>query len=441
MTFLARAVLRLEPLLLGVVVSAFWFDDPSRVNYLPLLIPPMLARLILYRRIWVNVTISLPLYLFVALCAVNTWVALQNPASPPFSWGWYVVGRPMMGVALALSIASMVYERGRIQEVLLAVLVLAVLVGALGLTGAQYTSTKSKQLLFLIDHIPQVYNFPGAPGGFNVNEIGGAMAFFAPLAAGVMFYSLRDARAARVRLGASVVGFALLALALFLGQSRLAIIGVVFAVGLLAIILLQNRRWRRIALALIAVFCVVELVIVSGIFAPPTLQPEIAERDETSFSQRLVIWGAAVNIIRDYPLTGVGLNQFRSQRVRENYPVPDFAMRVVPHAHDELLQVGADTGIPGMILFVIWHAGLVVMIWRTWRDGDPLVQVVGLSAGAGLLAHAIFGLADAITLFDRFTWAYWLMVGLVCSAYVLSRRGQTPTPDGVNPAKESTLNA
>ncbi|MFN8448193.1 MAG: O-antigen ligase family protein [Anaerolineae bacterium] len=142
----------------------------------------------------------------------------------------------------------------------------------------------------------------------------------------------------------------------------------VFAVGLLAIISFQNQRWRRIALALIAVFCVVELVIVSGIFAPPTLQPEIAERDETSFSQRLVIWGAAVNIIRDYPLTGVGLNQFRSQRVRENYPVPDFAMRVVPHAHDELLQVGADTGIPGMILFVIWHAGLVVMIWR--GDGD-----------------------------------------------------------------------
>ncbi|MFN8448194.1 MAG: hypothetical protein U0521_06300 [Anaerolineae bacterium] len=220
MTFLARAVLRLEPLLLGVVVSAFWFDDPSRVNYLPLLIPPMLARLILYRRIWVNVTISLPLYLFVALCAVNTWVALQNPASPPFSWGWYVVGRPMMGVALALSVASMVYERGRIQEVLLAVLVLAVLVGALGLTGAQYTSTKSKQLLFLIDHIPQVYNVPGAPGGFNVNEIGGAMAFFAPLAAGVMFaaYAL-NARAARVRLGASVVGFTLLALALFLGRA------------------------------------------------------------------------------------------------------------------------------------------------------------------------------------------------------------------------------
>ncbi|MFN8448192.1 MAG: hypothetical protein U0521_06290 [Anaerolineae bacterium] len=65
----------------------------------------------------------------------------------------------------------------------------------------------------------------------------------------------------------------------------------------------------------------------------------------------------------------------------------------------------------------------------------------GLEESAGLLAHAIFGLADAITLFDRFTWAYWLMVGLVCSAYVLSRRGQTPTPDGVNPAKESTLNA
>lgn len=426
----ATIALRVEPILLGVVGGAFWFDNPARVNFLPLLLIPLIARVILYRRLWVNVALNPLLYLFVIVCIVNTAVAMQNPATPPYSWGWYVVGRPIMGVVLALSLASMISEHGRIQDALLAALGLAALVGFLGLTAAQYVPEKSAQLQFLIQYIPQVRGFPGAEGGFNVNEIGGAMAFFAPLAAGIVFYDLRVPRAARLRLGVASAAFAMLALALVLGQSRLAIIGLVAALGLLAALVIRNRRWRLITFALLLVFCVVEVGIVLGVFATGAA-PEVTTRDEASFTQRPVIWGAALDIIRDYPLTGVGLNQFRSRQVRAAYPVPDFSMSVVPHAHNELLQVGADTGIPGMILFVGWHIVLGVIVWRAWRDGDPLVRVVALSAGAGLLAHTIFGTADAITLFDRFTWAYWLLVGLAGGAYALSRQGKpasTNTP-------------
>ncbi|MCC6801573.1 MAG: O-antigen ligase family protein [Anaerolineae bacterium] len=415
----------MEPLILGVVAGAFWFDNPARVNFLPLLLIPLIARVILYRRLWVNIALNPLLYLFVIVCIVNTAVAMQDPAAPPYSWGWYVVGRPIMGVVLALSLASLISEHGRIQGALLAALGLAALVGFLGLTAAQYVPEKSSQLQFLIQSIPQVRGFPGAEGGFNVNEVGGAMAFFAPLAAGIVFYDLRAPRAAPLRLSIASAAFVMLVLALVLGQSRLAIIGVVCALGLLAALVIRNWRWRLITFALLLVFCVVEVGIVLGVFASSSPQSELTERDEASFVQRPVIWGAALAIIRDYPLTGVGINQFRARQVREDYPVPDFAMNVVPHAHNELLQVGADTGIPGMILFVGWHIVLGVIIWRAWRDGDPLVRVVALSAGAGLLAHTVFGAADAITLFDRFTWAYWLLVGLAGGAYALSRQGKT----------------
>lgn len=443
MKILASIILHVEPLVLGVIVGAFWFDSPARVDFLPLLLLPMLARLILYRRIWVNVALNPLLCLFIVVCAANTAVALNDPASPPYSWGWYVIGRPIMGIALALSVATIIYEKGRVQNVLLVVLGVAALVGLLGLTSAQYTPAKSEQLDFLIRHIPRLYGFPGAEGGFNVNEIGGAMTFFAPLAAGIIFYDLRYPRAASLRLGAAIAGFILLALALFLGQSRLAIIGVVCALALVAALVIQNWRWRLIAFAVLLLFSVVEVGIVTGIFEPSSASSasaELSERDEASFAQRPVIWGAALAIIRDYPLTGVGLNQFRTKTVREAYPIPDFAMNVVPHAHNELLQVGADTGIPGMILFIGWHIVLGVVIWRTWRDGEPLVRVVALSAGAGLLAHTIFGIADAITLFDRFTWAYWLLVGLACGAYALTRK---PAAAPANPqtAEQLTVNA
>jgi len=435
MRFLAQAILRVEPLLLAIVVAAFWFPDAVRVNSLMLLLIPLAARLILYRRLSVNTPLNIFLFGFLGLSVLNTYIALADPAAPPYSWGWYTVGRPVMGVALALCLLNRAYERRSLDNLVLITLLVAVLVGILGLGSAQYTS-KSTQLQFLIRYIPEVRGFPGAEGGFNVNEIGGAMAFFAPFAAGIMFYDWRERRT-RVRRGVATLAFVLLALALFLGQSRLAIGGVVVALGILIFLLIPAGRWRYTALAALLAFIVVEGLIVARVFEPPETQQAMSDRDEDSFTTRLELWGAGLNIVRDLPLTGVGQNQYRSREVRVKYPVPGFGTRVVPHAHNELLQVGTDLGIPGMILFVAWNAALGVMVWQTWRKGDPFVKAVGVSAGAGLLAHAIFGVADAITLYDRFVFAYWLLVGLVGGAYVLAVKAPSAVENAAPPETEA----
>lgn len=420
----ARLTLWLEPFLLMVIVAAFWFPEPSRVNFLLLFIPPMLGRFILYRRFWENTPLNVLLLGFLALCAVNTYIALANPIAPPYSWGWYMMGRPLMGVLLTLSLVSRVYEENGLDRLLLIIMLVAVLVGALGLTSAQYTN-KSNQLQFLIDRLPRWNTFPGAEGGFNVNEIGGAMAYFAPLAAGVAIYSWRQRNATRLvrALGISAsIAFVFLALALFLGQSRLAIIGTVIALVGLSFLLIPVGRWRVLALGGLILFSVIAGLVVARVFEPPGMAEAMIARDENSNEVRLEIWGSALHIIRDYPLTGAGLNMFRYQRVRDQYPAPGYAASVLPHAHNELLQVGSDTGIPGMLLFLAWHGVLVIMVWQTWRKGTPFLRMVSVSAAAGLLAHAVFGLADAITLFDRFIFGYWLLVALVTAAYLQTKR-------------------
>jgi O-antigen ligase len=343
-----------------------------------------------------------------------------------------------MGVALTLSLINRAYERGRIDDMVLAAVWVAMLVGVLGLGSAQYTD-KSSQLQFLIRFVPEVRGFPGAERGFNVNEIGGAMAYFAPFTAGVAIHDWRT-RKARFRQAAATVAFILLALGLFLGQSRLAIVGVVGALGLLTFLLIPVGRWRYIALAGLVAFSVIEVLIIANIFEPPAAAVEMNERDEDSFNIRLEIWTAGLNIVRDFPLTGVGQNMYRAAQVRDVYPVPGYGDRVVPHAHNELLQVGTDLGIPGMILFVAWNGMLGVMIWRTWRKGSLFLKAVAVSAGAGLLTHVVFGAADAITLYDRFTFAYWLLVGLAGGAYILALREQESAPQGVEvAAPELTL--
>ncbi len=423
MKLFARAILNVEPLLLAIVVASFWFPDSYRVNALLFLIPPALARLILYRRLWVNTPLNLFFYAFLLLCILNTAIAQSHPGFVPYSWGWYELGRPIMGVTLALSIISIVYERQRIDGALLVVLLVSLLVGVLGLVSAQYIG-KSDQLQFLIDMVPKYTNFPGAVGGFNVNEIGGAMAFFAPFTAGIAIFAWRK-RDAPLLLILSTVAFAILALALALGQSRFALIGVLLTIGVLIFLLIPTRRWRYAILAVWLVICLLEVGIVTQVFVPQSSSSaasEAAIRDESSLAQRPVIWGAALGIIRDYPLTGAGLNEFRSRLIRAKYPVPDFAMSVVPHAHNELLQVGTDAGIPGIILYIGWHIALAWMVWQAWRKGDPLVKAAAAAAAAGLIAHAVFGLGDAITMYDRFAFAYWLFIGLAGGAYGLATR-------------------
>lgn len=62
------------------------------------------------------------------------------------------------------------------------------------------------------------------------------------------------------------------------------------------------------------------------------------------------------------------------------------------------------------------------MLLRIWRTDDNLVRAAALAAGAGLVAHAFFGLADAIALYDRFIFAYWLLVGIVAGCYLQATR-------------------
>jgi len=396
----------------------------------------MAARLILYRRLWVSSPLNLLLYLFLLLCTLNSGLAISNPNVLPYSWGWWMLGRPLMGVGLALSITSIAYERNSINAPLLITVLLAILVGVLGLGSAQYTE-KSTLLMPLIHRIPTIHGFPGAEGGFNVNEIGGGMAFFAPLVAGIALYDWRSRpRSTKVQFSmvtlrwiAATVAFILLMLALFLGQSRFALFGVIFALFTLIFLLIPKGRWRMIALAALIVFTGVEVVIVSKILEPPT--STLAARDLDSFTTRLEIWGAGLAIVRDHPLTGVGLNMFRSTLVRRYYPIPDFGMNVVPHAHNEVLQVGTDVGIPGVLIYVGWQIVFAVMLVRAWRRGDLYLKAVAAAVGAGVAAHAFFGLADAVTLFDRFIWAYWTLIGLGGGVYVLACRRAEPAKDFV----------
>lgn len=143
---------------------------------------------------------------------------------------------------------------------------------------------------------------------------------------------------------------------------------------------------------------------------------------------RMELWGRAVAAISDFPFTGVGMNMFRHV-VPVLYPtmlaVAD-EHRDVVHAHDQFLQVALDLGLPGLIAYLAMWFGtgrLLVAAHAVAATTADRRILVGLAMG--LLAHALFGVTDAIALGAKIGLLFWLMLAFVVQTCVTILTGLT----------------
>jgi len=146
-------------------------------------------------------------------------------------------------------------------------------------------------------------------------------------------------------------------------------------------------------------------------------------------SGRLEVWSRALYAIQDFPFTGMGLNTFR-RIVPVLYPLfligPDYD---IAHAHNHLLQAAVDLGLPGLIAYVaIWliTAIMLVSVWR--RSQEDIWRTLAAGLGAGLLAHFIYGLTDAVALGAKPGIAWWALLGLATATFSLHGHAVAPSP-------------
>lgn len=421
LTTFGTHLLSFEPLLLAMLLGAFWFPIEIRANWLWLLggVPLlMLARWLVYGRLFTRFPLVILFSVFIALMLFNTYLA-------PYTRGLYMLGRPLMGMALCVYFVEHVRHHHHMGRVLLATLGLVLLVGGLALFSSQWNS-KSDQLRFLIDILPKLTGFPGAEGGFNANEIAGALTWLVPLSAGFAASSTYTGRRRLDRLlrAGFLVGFLITFAALLLGQSRFGLLGVLLALGLLTPVVLGGWRRRTAAWGCLLVIAVLEIMIIRNVFSPAKLTTQL-DRDEDSLSTRFDIWGSAVAIVRDYPFTGVGMNMFRDGRVRQRYPVASFTQPVLPHTHNELLQITTDLGLPGLVWFGVCYLVAGRTLWRVHRTGAAAMRVLAAGTGAALMAHLIYSLGDAVPLWDRFSFVFWWVLALCGMLYMQNRYTQS----------------
>ena len=133
-----------------------------------------------------------------------------------------------------------------------------------------------------------------------------------------------------------------------------------------------------------------------------------------SLASRTEIWARALYALRDFPLTGMGMNNFR-RVVPVLYPFFSLPPTIdIAHAHNQFLQAGLDLGLAGLIAYLaLWMIGAALTVRCLRRADAGWTRALALGLGAALLASFIFGLTDAIALGAKPGILFWSLLALL----------------------------
>jgi probable O-glycosylation ligase (exosortase A-associated) len=238
---------------------------------------------------------------------------------------------------------------------------------------------------------------------------------------------------------AAFLGVFLLTLLIFLTQSRGGILGLA-VFGLFALAGYRHKL-RSLALGVAA-------VLVVATFAPPSVWARLrglaratdtenlrAVDKEGSAQQRWQIWQTAFEIIRDYPLTGVGWGAY-SQANAAYAPLTGGAdVRLgARDAHSTYFGVLAETGYPGLFLFLALVLGTALEVDRIRRRHKDLMPKTAMQLyfmEVGLLGYLVCGIFGS---FERISFFYLHLVLMWALAKALESDAQAlqalPQPTG-----------
>ena len=91
-------------------------------------------------------------------------------------------------------------------------------------------------------------------------------------------------------------------------------------------------------------------------------------------------------IIEDNPIVGVGQGNFQHEYA-ELLPPDTPEYRLYTHAHNDLLNVGVSTGLPGMLIYLGLWVVVLAYFWSAWRqlrsaDDDRSAYVLAALTGS-----------------------------------------------------------
>jgi O-antigen ligase len=186
-----------------------------------------------------------------------------------------------------------------------------------------------------------------------------------------------SARAATAALPLVVVPVA--AWALVVSQTRSAWIGALAGVSVLCVLRAPRLLWL-VAAATAAVL----------VLRPAAVTQRLTLGD-ASTSDRIYMWQAGIDMVLDRPVFGQGPGMVLAVYPRYRWPEATHPMQ--PHLHNNLLQIAAERGVPGLVFFVWWAVAAFAAAIREARRAAAESPGAGWPAAGALAALAAVSVA------------------------------------------------
>lgn len=267
------------------------------------------------------------------------------------------------------------------------------------------------------------FAFLGSPRATGPLEDPNDLAYVLTAAVPIVLLIVRRRARPRVQLAWGLV-LALLVLgaaATFSRGGLLAIAAIVLWAILRGVV---PARFLVAAAGLLAVVAVPILLVAGSVFEQALAQKQYIAA--TNVDTRLLRWQAAARMLADNPLLGVGPGGFRSGYVAYS-GFAELAERT-PVAHEMYLEVGAELGLPGLVLFLGAIVAALLATERAVRrrraatdDPTDALLLAALAVQGSLLAIAL----SSIFLSEQYYMPLWAGLAVAAAVDHRSRRGST----------------
>ena len=159
-----------------------------------------------------------------------------------------------------------------------------------------------------------------------------------------------------------------------MSQTRSAWVGAVLGLAVIAVLRAPRLLWLLGAAAAAVV-----------LLRPASVTSRLTILDESS-RDRYYMWQAGVDMVLDKPVFGQGPGMILA--VYPRYRWPEAPNPRQPHLHNNLLQVAAERGLPGLAFFLWWAVAALAAALREARRGASEGPGAAWAAGGVLGALA-----------------------------------------------------
>jgi putative inorganic carbon (HCO3(-)) transporter len=257
----------------------------------------------------------------------------------------------------------------------------------------------------------------------NPNVLAGQIVILLPFSVAMVMSGWRSLGVLRWLFATLTASIALAMLIFTQSTGALVALAAMLVVGI--VLFLVKKRWHMfvvILLGMIGIFILIDQA--TFLLELPPVQKTIESR---SSQGRIELWQHALYLIRDFPFTGIGMGTYK-EVAHTLYPFQVMPPSRAFHAHNILLQVGVDLGIPGLIAWVCLFLLVMWQGWRIYRDGQRQPSLWLRNLGIAILCSQVALLTHGMV--DAVTWGMVRPAPLVWAIWGLALAYTTTAHDG-----------